>query len=84
MRMSVGMRGQSSGRGFTEFERFELGGRWRMLAASSDEIASMNKKKRHYPLLVGKKLIMFDPVSGGLNTVKGGSHNFLNRRSGRS
>ena len=79
MRMSFGMRGQSSRRGFTEFERFELGGRWRMLAVSSDEMASMKpkQKKGHYPLLVGKKLIMFDPVSGGLNTVKeGGSHNF--------
>jgi hypothetical protein len=49
--MSLGMRGQSSGRDLAEFERFE-------------------------PLLVGKKLIMFDPVSGGLNTVKDGSHNF--------
>jgi hypothetical protein len=66
------MRGQSSGRGIAEFERFELGGRWRMLAASSGEIASI---KRHYPLLVGKKLIVFDPVSGGLNMVKNGSHN---------
>jgi hypothetical protein len=85
MRMSLGMRGQSSGRGFAEFERFELSGRWRMLAASSDEIASMKpKKKGHYPLLVGKKLIMFDTVSGGLNTVKDGSHNFRNRRSGKS
>ena len=75
MRMPLGMRGQSGGRDFAQFERFELDGRWCMLAASSDEIAS---KKRHYPLLVGKKLILFDPVSGGLNTVKvkRGSHNF--------
>ena len=56
---------------------------WRMLAASSDEIASMIQKKRHYPLLVGNKLIMLDPVSGGLNTVKDGSHNFR-KRSGKS
>ena len=43
--MSLGMSGQSSGRGFAEFERFELGDRWRMLAVSSDEIASMIQKK---------------------------------------
>ena len=55
MGMSVGMRGQSSGRGFTEFERFELGGRWRMLAASSDEIASMNKKKNDITLFLSAR-----------------------------
>jgi hypothetical protein len=36
----------------------------------------MKPKKRHYPLLVGKKLIIFDPVSGGIDTVNHGSHNF--------
>lgn len=42
MRVSLGMRGQSRGRSFAKFERFEL---WRMLAASSDEITSIKQKK---------------------------------------
>jgi hypothetical protein len=32
--------------------------------------------ERFKPLLVGKKLIIFDPVSGGIDTVNHGGHNF--------
>jgi hypothetical protein len=34
------------------------------------------KKKGRYPLLVGKKLIIFDPVSGGFDTVNHNGHDF--------
>jgi hypothetical protein len=35
-----------------------------------------SRKKGRYPLLVGKKLIIFDPVSGGFDTVNHNSHDF--------